>query len=149
MHFRITKKGYSVKGSLRNLDREDEVRSSIKKEVADDNLEFCKLNLLSDDGWEDAMQGCDYLLHMASPFITYEPKNEDDLIRPAKEGTLRALKFAKDAGVKKVVLTSSVAAIAYGHEKTICGQVIGQILIKILVLILKVKLLLNELLGIL
>tara|TARA_B100001142_G_scaffold328483_1_gene388707 strand:- start:1295 stop:2092 length:798 start_codon:yes stop_codon:yes gene_type:complete len=67
------------------------------------------------------MQGCDYLLHMASPFITYEPKNEDDLIRPAKEGTLRALKFAKDAGVKKVVLTSSVAAIAYGHKKPICG----------------------------
>jgi len=117
----LLKKGYSVKGSLRNLDREEEVRSSIKKEVADANLEFCKLNLLSDDGWQDAMQGCDYLLHMASPFITYEPKNEDDLIRPAKEGTLRALKFAKDAGVKKVVLTSSVAAIAYGHKKPICG----------------------------
>jgi len=117
----LLKKGYAVKGSLRNLDREEEVRSSIKKEVADDNLEFCKLNLLSDDGWQDAMHGCDYLLHMASPFITYEPKNEDDLIRPAKEGTLRALKFAKDAGIKKVVLTSSVAAIAYGHEKSICG----------------------------
>ena len=117
----LLKKGYAVKGSLRNLDREEEVRSSIKKEVADDNLEFCKLNLLSDDGWQDAMHGCDYLLHMASPFITYEPKNEDDLIRPAKEGTLRALKFAKDAGVKKVVLTSSVAAIAYGHKKPICG----------------------------
>jgi|TARA_B100000768_G_C11223613_1_gene351746 dihydroflavonol-4-reductase len=117
----LLKKGYAVKGSLRNLDREEEVRSSIKKEVADDKLEFCKLNLLSDDGWQDAMQGCDYLLHMASPFITYEPKNEDDLIRPAEEGTLRALKFAKDAGVKKVVLTSSVAAIAYGHEKSICG----------------------------
>ncbi len=117
----LLKKGYAVKGSLRNLDREEEVRSSIKKEVADDNLEFYKLNLLSDDGWQDAMQGCDYLLHMASPFITYEPKNEDDLIRPAKEGTLRALKFAKDAGVKKVVLTSSVAAIAYGHKKPICG----------------------------
>ena len=121
MHFRITEKGYAVKGSLRNLDREEEVRSSIKKEEADANLEFCKLNLLSDDGWQDAMQGCDYLLHMASPFITYEPKNEDDLIRPAKEGTLRALKFAKDAGIKKVVLTSSVAAIAYGHKKPICG----------------------------
>lgn len=117
----LLKKGYAVKGSLRNLDREEEVRSSIKKEVTDDKLEFCKLNLLSDDGWQDAMQGCDYLLHMASPFITYEPKNEDDLIRPAEEGTLRALKFAKDAGVKKVVLTSSVAAIAYGHEKSICG----------------------------
>lgn len=117
----LLKKGYSVRGSLRNLDREEEVRSSIKKDVADDNLEFCKLNLLSDDGWQDAMHGCEYLLHMASPFITYEPKNEDDLIRPAKEGTLRALKFAKDAGVKKVVLTSSVAAIAYGHKKPICG----------------------------
>ena len=117
----LLKKGYAVKGSLRNLDREEEVRSSIKKEEADANLEFCKLNLLSDDGWQDAMQGCDYLLHMASPFITYEPKNEDDLIRPAKEGTLRALKFAKDAGIKKVVLTSSVAAIAYGHKKPICG----------------------------
>lgn len=117
----LLKKGYSVRGSLRNLDREQEVRSAIKKEVADDKLEFCKLNLLSDDGWEDAMLGCGYLLHMASPFVTYEPKNEDDLIRPAKEGTLRALKFAKDAGIKKVVLTSSVAAIAYGHEKPICG----------------------------
>ena len=117
----LLKKGYSVRGSLRNLDREEEVRSSIKKDVADDNLEFCKLNLLSDDGWQDAMHGCEYLLHMASPFITYEPKNEDDLIRPAKEGTLRALKFAKDAGIKKVVLTSSVAAIAYGHKKPICG----------------------------
>ena len=116
------KSGYLVKASLRNTDREDEVRKAIRKEADDSNLEICKLDLLDDEGWEDAAWDCDYLLHTASPFITYEPKDENELIMPAKEGTLRALRAANKAGIKKIVLTSSIAAIAYGHEKNIVTE---------------------------
>ena len=114
--------GFSDKASLRNMRREDEVRKAVKREIDDDNLEVCKLDLLDDEGWEEAAWDCDYLLHAASPFITYEPKDENELIKPAKEGTMRALRAANKAGIKKVVLTSSVAAIAYGHEKNIVTE---------------------------
>ena len=103
--------GYSVKGSLRSMNREQEVRDAIKTGANDENLEFCKLDLLEDDGWEDAMWDCDYLMHVASPFVIEDPKDENELIKPAKEGTLRALNAAKKAGIKRVVLTSSVAAV--------------------------------------
>ena len=103
--------GYSVKGSLRSMNREQEVRDAIKTGASDENLEFCKLDLLEDDGWEDAMWDCDYLMHVASPFVIEDPKDENELIKPAKEGTLRALNAAKKAGIKRVVLTSSVAAV--------------------------------------
>ena len=116
------KNGFSVKASLRNMSREDEVRKAVKRETDDDNLEVCKLDLLDDEGWEEAAWDCDYLLHAASPFITYEPKDENELIKPAKEGTLRALRAANKAGIKKIVLTSSIAAIAYGHEKNIVTE---------------------------
>ena len=112
----LLKNGYAVKGSLRNMERENEVRDAIKKETQDDNLEFCQLDLLSDDGWDDAMWDCDYLMHVASPFTIDAPKDENELIKPAKEGTLRALNAAKKAGIKKVVLTSSTAAIS-SHMK--------------------------------
>jgi dihydroflavonol-4-reductase len=107
----LLKNGYSVKGSLRTMSREQEVRDAVKTETDDANLEFCKLDLLDDDGWEDAMWDCDYLMHVASPFVIEDPKDENDLIKPAKEGTLRALNAAKKAGIKRVVLTSSVAAV--------------------------------------
>ena len=107
----LLKNGYSVKGSLRSMNREQEVRDAIKTEASDENLEFCKLDLLEDDGWEDAMWDCDYLMHVASPFVIEDPKDENELIKPAKEGTLRALNAAKKAGIKRVVLTSSVAAV--------------------------------------
>ena len=116
------KNGFSVKASLRNMSREDEVRKAVKRETDDDNLEVCKLDLLDDEGWEEAAWDCDYLLHPASPFITYEPKDENELIKPAKKGTLRALRAANKAGIKKIVLTSSIAAIAYGHEKNIVTE---------------------------
>ncbi len=103
--------GYSVKGSLRSMNREQEVRDAVKTETDDTKLEFCKLDLLEDDGWEDAMWDCDYLMHVASPFVIEDPKDENELIKPAKEGTLRALNAAKKAGIKRVVLTSSVAAV--------------------------------------
>ena len=107
----LLKNGYSVKGSLRTMNREQEVRDAIKTGASDENLEFCKLDLLEDDGWEDAMWDCDYLMHVASPFVIEDPKDENELIKPAKEGTLRALNAAKKAGIKRVVLTSSVAAV--------------------------------------
>ena len=118
----LLKEGYQVKGSLRELNREDEVRKSLGTEFENEKLEFCKLNLLDNEGWEDAASDCDYLLHIASPCFIEEPKNENQLIEPALEGTLRALKAAQKSKVKKVVLTSSMGAIAYGHNKGTCDQ---------------------------
>ena len=113
--------GYEVKGSLRDLKRENEVRKSLGTEFNNNNLEFCKLDLLKDEGWDDAASDCDYLFHIASPCFVEEPKDENELITPALEGTLRALKAAHKSKIKKVVLTSSMGAIAYGHNKSYCN----------------------------
>tara|TARA_B100000965_G_scaffold359293_2_gene339256 strand:- start:17105 stop:18118 length:1014 start_codon:yes stop_codon:yes gene_type:complete len=118
----LLNKGYKVKGSLRNLNRKDEVKKSLGANFKNENLEFCKLNLLNDEGWDEAASDCDYILHIASPCCIEEPKNEKEIIEPAKEGTLRALKAAHKSKVKKVVLTSSMGAIAYGHNKSCCDQ---------------------------
>ena len=107
----LLKNGYAVKGSLRNMNREQEVRTAIKTAIDDSNLEFCELDLLKDDGWSDAMVDCDFVMHLASPFVLENPKDENELIKPAKEGTLRALNAAKKAGIKRVVITSSTAAV--------------------------------------
>ena len=112
--------GYKVKGSLRDSGKEIQVRTSLGSELAEDNLEFCNLDLLKDDGWDEAASDCDYLIHIASPFVIQEPKDENTLIEPALKGTLRALNAAKNRNIKKVVLTSSMASIAYGHNKEIC-----------------------------
>ena len=112
----LLEQGYSVRGTLRSLQRESELRSTLAKFVqADDRLTFVQADLLDDAGWAEAVRGCDFVLHVASPFPMEAPKNENDLIRPAKEGTLRVLRAAAENGVKRVVLTSSVAAIAAGH----------------------------------
>jgi len=117
----LLEKGYIVKGSLRNMKREEEVRKSLKLDSENHKLEFCKLDLLHDEGWDEAAFDCDYLLHVASPFTIAEPKRESLLIDPALEGTIRALNASKKSSkVKKVVLTSSMAAIAYGHHKQLC-----------------------------
>ncbi|NDC29483.1 MAG: NAD-dependent epimerase/dehydratase family protein [Bacteroidetes bacterium] len=113
----LLKKGYAVKGSVRSLSRIDEVLNGIKKEIdPKGNLEFCELDLMKDAGWDDAMEGCDYVLHVASPFVVKVPKDENELIKPAVEGTLRALEAAKKAGVKRIVLTSSTVAMHGGKE---------------------------------
>jgi len=75
-----------------------------------------RADLSSDDGWADAAAGCDGVLHVASPTLTQAPKNDDEMVRPAIDGTLRALRAARDGGVRRVVLTSAIGAIAYGHE---------------------------------
>jgi len=116
----LLKKGYSVKGSLRSLSKADEVTKGIKKVIdPKGNLEYCELNLLNDDGWDNAMVGCDFVLHVASPFINIEPKDENLYIKPAVEGTQRALKAAKKAGVKRVVLTSSMVSMLEDADKSI------------------------------
>jgi nucleoside-diphosphate-sugar epimerase len=108
---RLFADGHSVRTTVRSLDREGEVRAM----VGDGPLEFAVADLNSDDGWADAVAGCDYVLHVASPFPLGQPKHEDELIVPAREGALRVLRAARDAGVKRVVQTSSFAAIGYGH----------------------------------
>lgn len=108
----LLKQGYAVRGSVRSLSKTDEVLSGIIKEIdPKGNIEFCELNLLNDEGWDKAMEGCDFVLHVASPFKLKIPKDENELIKPAVEGTLRALKAAKKAGIKRVVLTSSIVSM--------------------------------------
>ena len=106
-----------MRTTVRNLKRESDVRSMVKEGGAEagDRLSFFAADLESDAGWAEAVSGCDYVLHMASPFPPGVPKHEDELIVPAREGALRVLRAARDAGVKRVVLTSSFAAIGYGH----------------------------------
>ncbi|MEI6411575.1 MAG: aldehyde reductase [Bacteroidota bacterium] len=113
----LLKKGYAVRGSVRSLSKTEEVVNGITKEIdPKGNLEFCELDLMKDAGWDKAMEGCDYVLHIASPFVVKVPKNENDLIKPAVEGTLRALKAAQKAGIKRVVLTSSTVAMQGGKQ---------------------------------
>jgi dihydroflavonol-4-reductase len=110
--------GYAVRGSLRSANRQDEVRSAIRPHLnspsLESNLTFVTLDLTRDDGWPDAAAGTVAIIHTASPFPIAQPKNEDDLIRPAVDGTLRVLRAAKTAGVKRVILTSSIAAVLQG-----------------------------------
>jgi dihydroflavonol-4-reductase len=116
----LLKNGYAVRGSLRSLSKSEKVIEAVKSEIdPKDNLEFCELDLLSDDGWEEAMIGCEFVLHVASPFINFEPKDENEYIRPAIDGTMRALKAAKRAGVKRVVLTSSIVSMLENADKSI------------------------------
>ena len=108
--------GYAVRGSIRSLDKADKVRDTLAKAGADiSRLEFVALDLLKDDGWTQAMEGVRFLQHTASPFVLETPKDPDELIRPAVEGTRRAVTAALGAAVERIVLTSSIAAIQYGH----------------------------------
>lgn len=111
--------GYCVRGSVRSLSRSDEIRDAVRPHLddadkLDERLSFVALDLGSDDGWDGVMDGCSALLHTASPFPQEQPENEDDVTRPAVEGTVRALRAADAAGIDRVVLTSSVAAMAHG-----------------------------------
>jgi dihydroflavonol-4-reductase len=109
--------GHRVRTTVRNLNRESAVRAMLKAggQETRDSLSFFAADLESDAGWREAAAGCDYVMHVASPIPVNAPKHEDDLIVPAREGTLRVLRAARDANVKRVVLTSSCGAIYYGH----------------------------------
>lgn len=110
--------GHQVRTTVRNLARESEVRTLLKAGGTDpgDRLRFFAADLEKDAGWAEAVAGCEYVLHVASPFPATVPKDENELIVPAREGALRVLRAARNAGVKRVVLTSSFAAIGYGHK---------------------------------
>jgi len=111
--------GYKVRTTVRALSKQDSVREMLKNgDVPDSlfpNVSFVAADLMKDEGWADAVAGCTYVLHVASPFPSGIPKHEHDLIVPARDGTLRVLRASKIAGVKRVVVTSSFAAIGYGH----------------------------------
>ncbi len=112
--------GYRVRTTVRSLQREAGVRAMLRVGGAEpgEALSFIAADLMSDAGWPEAVAGCDFVLHVASPFPLSVPKHEDELIVPAREGAVRVLRAARDAGVKRVVLTSSFAAIGYGQKLT-------------------------------
>jgi nucleoside-diphosphate-sugar epimerase len=109
--------GHRVRTTVRSADRAAEVRAMLKEAGVEpaEQLAFFAADLTRDAGWREAVAGCDYVLHVASPLPPRVPKHEDELIVPARDGTLRVLRAARDAAVKRVVLTSSFAAIGYGH----------------------------------
>ncbi|NLS67484.1 aldehyde reductase [Bradyrhizobium brasilense] len=109
--------GHAVRTTVRNPGRSNDVIAMLREggALAPDQVGFVTADLLRDDGWREAATGCDYVLHVASPLGAYVPEDENKLIVPAREGTLRVLRAARDAGVKRVVVTSSFAAIGYGH----------------------------------
>ena len=109
--------GHRVRTTVRNLARRDEVLAMLKQggAAAPADVAFHAADLTVDAGWAEAVKGCDHVLHVASPLVPYVPRDENELVVPAREGTLRVLRAARDAGVKRLVLTSSFAAIGYGH----------------------------------
>lgn len=109
--------GYEVRTTVRDLAREDNVRAMLRQGGAGEvgeRLTFARADLNEDVGWTQAVLGCDYVLHVASPYPSTVPRDENELIAPARNGALRVLRAARDAGVRRVVLTSSFAAIGYG-----------------------------------
>ncbi len=109
--------GWTVNTTVRDLAREAQLRAQLGGSYA--TLRFFKADLMDDKGWRAAMDGCSHVCHVASPITVQAPRQEDELILPAREGALRALRFARAAGVERFVQTSSVAAIVYGHGKGI------------------------------
>ncbi len=111
--------GHQVRTTVRDLKREPGVRAMLQQggAAADAAVRFFAADLESDAGWAEAVAGCDYVLHVASPFPQTVPKHEDELIVPAREGALRVLRASREAKVKRVVLTSSFAAVGYGHAE--------------------------------
>jgi dihydroflavonol-4-reductase len=111
----LLRRGYRVRTTVRDLAKEPEVRARVESQVdAGDRLSFFAADLGDDSGWAQAVDGCDYVLHVASPFPSGQPKDPDELIVPAREGTLRVLGASLDAGVERVVVTSSIAAVRGG-----------------------------------
>ncbi len=111
---RFLQAGWAVRGTLRNLDRVAEVRSALAPHLTDkalSRLSFAVADLTRDDGWAETVRGAQVLVHTASPFPMSQPKDAGDLITPAVEGTLRALRFAHAAGIRRAVVTSSTVAV--------------------------------------
>ncbi len=117
---RLLAAGYETRTTVRSPARAEDVRAMVRAGGAGEpggRLAVSVADLTTDPGWAEAVEGCDYVLHVASPFPATVPKDENELIVPARDGALRVLRAARDAGVRRVVLTSSFAAIGYGHAE--------------------------------
>lgn len=113
----LLRQGRPVRATVRSTSRDAELRAAVRRGGADDaGLEIVAADLMVDDGWTTATAGCEEVHHVASPIPTRQPDNPDDLIEPAREGTLRVLRAARDAGARRVVLTSSFAAVGYSPK---------------------------------
>ncbi|PRQ02082.1 SDR family oxidoreductase [Enhygromyxa salina] len=113
---RLIVDGHSVRSTVRRPERAAALRERLGEAgCSPDDVTIVAADLLGDEGWAEAVGGCDYVLHVASPFPAAQPKDANELIVPARDGTLRVLRAARDAGVERVVLTSSFAAVGYGH----------------------------------
>ncbi len=117
---RLLRDGHTIRTTIRNLSRSGGVLQMLRTAEAPnpDSVSFFAADLTKDDGWAEAVVGADYVIHIASPFPGARPKDENELIVPARDGALRVLRAARDTGVKRVVLTSSFAAVGYGYGKT-------------------------------
>src|SRR4051795_3402630 len=113
----LLEQGHTVRTTVRDLKRADDVRAHVSAagQEADGRLSVLAADLNGDAGWPEAVAGADYVLHVASPFPPAQPKDPDELIVPARDGALRVIKAALDADVKRIVLTSSVAAVRHGR----------------------------------
>jgi dihydroflavonol-4-reductase len=111
----LLREGWAVRTTIRSLAREAETRATIAKLHPTEALSFTQADLSADAGWAEAVAGCSYVQHVASPLPTINPKDDDELVKPARDGALRVMRAARDAGVKRVVMTASTATIAYGH----------------------------------
>jgi dihydroflavonol-4-reductase len=111
------KHGFNVRGTLRHMQRADEVRAAVGEPGG--RLSFVEADLTRDEGWEAATRGCRHVLHVASPYPLRQPREREGLVPIARDGTLRVLKAAVAARVERVVVTSSMAAIVYGHPTRI------------------------------
>lgn len=113
----LLQSGHHVKTTIRLLSKKDKVLAMMKTGGLTnfEHLEFMEADLSNDKNWAEAVAGCTYVLHVASPIFLKLPKHEDEMIRPAVDGTIRVLKAARNAGVKRVVITSSFGAVGYSH----------------------------------
>ncbi|MFE4834554.1 SDR family oxidoreductase [Arthrobacter sp. NPDC056691] len=117
---KLLEEGYQVRTTVRSLSREAAIRSVLTDAgmVKGGNLSFTEADLTGDDRWPEAMDGVDYVLHVASPVVPGNVANEDEVVDPAREGTRRVLRAATSAGVKRVVLTSAFHAVAWGYPQS-------------------------------
>ena len=117
----LLRQGYEVVGTIRSRSKADATKGALAKVASTDRLRFAGADLLSDAGWDDAMSGCTFVMHVASPFAMAEPRDENELIAPAVEGTKRVIAAAQRASVKRLVLTSSTFAVVAGKDSGTYG----------------------------
>jgi dihydroflavonol-4-reductase len=122
----LLRAGFDVRGTVRSDSKAEKVRRAVARELGENllpRLDFVKVDLMSDHGWREAMIGVDAIAHVAAQILGIEPKDPQVVIGPAVEGTERILRFAVVTGIKRVVMTSSIATVGYGHGQTTCKRV--------------------------